>query len=88
MARRTVTIDEKIDRQKQVVSKYKARYEAELEVLERLMQIRDEELDKELLAAFHKSGLSHQDAINLLAKAPHQEDAEEDESEFFRKLTS
>ena len=61
MARRTVTIDEKIDRQKQVVSKYKARYEAELEVLERLMQIRDEELDKELLSAFRQSGLSHQD---------------------------
>jgi len=80
MARRTITIDEKIERQKQVVSKHKARYEAELEVLDKLMQIRNEELDKELLAAFHKSGLSHQDAINLLAKAPHQEDAEEDES--------
>ena len=63
MARRTVTIDEKIDRQKQVVSKYKARYEAELEVLERLMQIRDEELDKELLSAFRQSGLSRQNVI-------------------------
>ena len=68
MARRTVTIDEKINRQKQVVSKYKARYEAELEVLERLMQIRDEELDKELLSAFRQSGLSHQDAIFFLTK--------------------
>ena len=57
MARRTITIDEKIERQKQVVSKQKARYEAELEILDKLMQIREEELDKELLAAFHKSGL-------------------------------
>lgn len=80
MARRTITIDEKIERQKQVVSKHKARYEAELEVLDKLMQIRDEELDKELLAAFHKSGLSHQDVISLLAKIPYQEDAEDDES--------
>jgi len=80
MARRTITINEKIERQKQIVSKHKARYEAELEVLDKLMQIRDEELDKELLAAFHKSGLSHQDVINLLAKVPHQEDSEEDES--------
>jgi len=45
-----------------------------------LMQIRDEELDKELLAAFHKSGLSYRDAISLLAKIPHQEDSEENES--------
>ena len=80
MARRTITINEKIERQKQIVSKHKARYEAELEGLDKLMQIRDEELDKELLAAFHKSGLSHQDVINLLAKVPHQEDSEEDES--------
>lgn len=80
MARRTITIDEKIERQKQVVSKYKARYEAELEVLDKLMQIRDEELDKELLAVFHKSGLSHQDVINLLSKVPHQDDTEDDES--------
>ena len=80
MARRTITIDEKIERQKQVVSKYKARYEAELEVLDKLMQIRDEELDKELLAVFHKSGLSHQDVINLLSKVHHQEDTEDDES--------
>ncbi len=80
MARRTITINEKIERQKQIVSKHKARYEAELEVLDKLMQIRDEELDKELLAAFHNSGLSHQDVINLLANVPHQEDLEEDES--------
>ena len=80
MARRTITIDEKIERQKQVVSKQKARYEAELEILDKLMQIRDEELDKELLAAFHKSGLSHQKVIDLMAKVLCQEDAEDDES--------
>ena len=54
MARRTITIEEKIERQKQVVSKYKARYEAELETLDKLMQIRDTQLDKDLLATFHK----------------------------------
>ena len=80
MARRTITIDEKIERQKQVVSKHKARYEAELEVLDKLMQIRDEELDKKLHSAFHKSGLSHQDVIKLLAKSHHQEDVDNDES--------
>lgn len=68
MARRTITIEEKIERQKQVVSKHKARYEAELEKLDALMAIRDAELDKELLAVFHKSGMSHQEVINLLSK--------------------
>ena len=68
MARRTITIEEKIERQKQVVSKHKARYEAELEKLDALMAICDAELDKELLAAFHKSGMSHQEVINLLSK--------------------
>lgn len=68
MARRTITIEEKIERQKQVVSKHKARYEAELEKFDALMAIRDAELDKELLAAFHKSGMSHQEVINLLSK--------------------
>ena len=75
MARRTITIEEKIERQKQVVSKHKAKYEAELEKLDALMAIRDAELDKELLAAFHKSGLSHQDVINLMSKSM-AEDAE------------
>ncbi len=80
MARRTITIDEKIERQKQIVSKYKARYEAELETLDKLMQIRDEQLDKDLLAAFRKSGLSHQDVINFMAKKQRTDDDEEDES--------
>jgi len=41
------------------------------------MAIRDAELDKELLAAFHKSGLSHQEVINLMSKSK-AEDAEDD----------
>ncbi len=80
MARRTITIEEKIERQKQVVSKYKARYEAELETLDKLMQIRDEQLDKDLLDAFHKSGLSHQDVINFMAKKQSSDDDEDGES--------
>ena len=79
MARRTITIEEKIDRQKQVVSKQKAKFEAELQKLDQLMAIRDAELDKELLAAFHKSGLSHQDVIDLLARKTSNEDEDSDE---------
>ena len=82
MARRKITIDEKIDRQKQVVSKIKAKYEEELKVLDKLMEIRDAELDKELLAAFRKSGLSHQDVINLMAKGRSDDEDESSESYF------
>ena len=79
MARRTISIEEKINRQKQVVSKCKARYEEELKKLDKLMEIRDAELDKELLAAFRKSGLSHQDAINLMTRKRSDDDEESDE---------
>ena len=77
MARRTISIEEKIERQKQVVSKCKERYEMELKELDKLMQIRDEVLDKELLAAFRKSGMSHKDVINFITQH-HQKNDEED----------
>ena len=80
MARRTVTIEEKIERQKQVVSKHKARYEEELKKLDALMAVRDAELDKELLAVFHKSGLSHQDVINLMSKSQAADEEDDNES--------
>lgn len=79
MARRTISIEEKIERQKQVVSKHKAKFEAELQKLDQLMAIRDAELDKELLAVFHNSGLSHQEAIDLLAKNKSDEDEDSNE---------
>lgn len=75
MARRTISIEEKIENQKQIVSKCKAKYEAELKTLDKLMQLRDEELDKELLAAFRKSGLTHRDVIDFLThKQPENEE--------------
>ena len=38
MARRSISIEEKIETQKEMVSKAKDRYEAELEKLEKLMR--------------------------------------------------
>ena len=63
-----------------MVSKIKAKYEEELKVLDHLMEIRDAELDKELLAAFRKSGLSHQDVIALMKKCSLDDSEESDES--------
>ena len=49
MARRSISIEEKIEAQKELVSKAKDRYEAELDKLEKLMRKRDELRSKELI---------------------------------------
>ncbi len=49
MARRKISIDDRIEQQKLAVSKAKDRYEAELEQLNQLMKKRDEIRNKELL---------------------------------------
>lgn len=51
MARRSIPIEEKIEIQKEQVSKTKDRYEAELAKLEKLMRKRDELRSKELMDA-------------------------------------
>ena len=55
MARRKISIDDRIEQQKLVVSKAKDRYEAELEQLNQLMKKRDELRNKELLQAIEHS---------------------------------
>ena len=52
MARRSIPIEEKIETQKEQVSKAKDKYEAELDKLEKLMRKRDELRSKELMEAF------------------------------------
>ncbi len=55
MARRSISIEEKIEIQKGQVSKAKDRYETELAKLEKLMRKRDELRSKELMEAFTNS---------------------------------
>jgi len=52
MARRSIAIDEKISRQKEVVSSLKDKYDAALEELANLMKKKQELQGKELLNAF------------------------------------
>ena len=63
MARRSTLIEEKIEAQKELVSKAKDRYEAELDKLEKLMQKRDELRSKELMEAFASSERSFEDVM-------------------------
>lgn len=66
MARRKLSIDEKIEQQKLVVSKVKDRYEAELEELNQLMKKRDELRSKELLQAIEQSKRSFEEIMDFL----------------------
>ena len=66
MARRKLSIDNKIEQQKLVVSKTKDRYEAELEQLNQLMKKRDELRNKELLQAIEQSKRSFEEIIDFL----------------------
>ena len=67
MARTRMTIEEKIERQKEVVSKAKDKYEAALGELEKLMSKREEMRRKELMEAFMKSSRTYDEIMEFLA---------------------
>ena len=66
MTRRSTTIDEKIENQKDLVSKAKDRYERELEKLNTLMKKRNELQSKELMEAFTSSDKSFEEVMRFL----------------------
>ena len=66
MARRKISIDDRIEQQKLVVSKAKDRYEAELEQLNQLMKKQDEIRNKELLQAIKHSSRSFEEIMDFL----------------------
>ena len=66
MARRKLSIDDKIEQQKLVVSKAQDRYEAELEELNQLMKKRDELRNKEMLQTIEQSKRSFEEIIDFL----------------------
>lgn len=66
MARRKISIDDRIEQQKLVVSKAKDRYEAELEQLNQLMKKRDELRNKELFQAIEHSSRSFEEIMDFL----------------------
>lgn len=67
MARRSISIEEKIEIQKGQVSKAKNRYETELAKLEKLMRKRDELRSKELMEAFTNSERSFEEVMRFLS---------------------
>ncbi|MGL6199665.1 MAG: ErpK protein [Lachnospiraceae bacterium] len=66
MARRRITIDEKIQQQKHIISNIKDKYDAAVSQLEQLMKRRDELRNKELLDAFTSSDRSFEEIMTYL----------------------
>ena len=66
MARRSISIDEKIEQQKKVVFQLKDRYDAALAELDRLQQKRNELRNKELLKAIESSDRTYDENIAFL----------------------
>lgn len=66
MARRSISIDEKIEQQKKIVFNLKDKYEAALAELDRLQQKRIELRNKELLKAIENSNRSFNEIMAFL----------------------
>ncbi len=66
MAGRKIDIDEKIERAQEDVTKAKKKYDAAVEVLEKLMTRKREMQQKELLQAFADSGKSYEEIMQFL----------------------
>ena len=66
MARRKMTIDEKIERQKEVVSKAKDKYDAALDELKELMEKKNELNRKALLDAYDGGNVSVEEIIKFI----------------------
>ena len=66
MARRSISIDEKIEQQKKVVFQATDKYDAALAELDRLQQKRNELRNKELLKAIESSSRTYDEIIEFL----------------------
>ena len=76
MARARRSLDERIEEQKQVVSKAREHHEAEVNKLEQMMNKRDELQKKELMKAVEDSSRSFEEIMQFL-----QGDASSESSE-------
>ena len=66
MARRTITIDEKIERAQKEVIKAKQKYEAAVNELKELQERKKEIQSKELMSAFSESSRSYEEIMAFL----------------------
>ena len=80
MARARRSLDERIEEQKQVVSKAREHYEAEVNKLEQMMNKRDELQKKEFMKAVEDSSRSFEEIMQFLQGDAASESSEDVES--------
>lgn len=80
MARARRSLDERIEEQKQVVSKAREHYEAEVNKLKQMMNKRDELQKKELMKAVEDSSRSFEEIMQFLQGDASSESSEDVES--------
>ena len=68
MARRTVTLDEKILAAEAAVAKAKQKYDAAVDELEKLVARRREQDDKKVLAAYHAGDKTADEIVAFIQK--------------------
>ena len=66
MARRTIPIDEKIEKAQEDVVRAKERYDKALESLRLLMEKKDEQKKEELISVIDDCGISYDEIIKML----------------------
>jgi hypothetical protein len=72
--RTRITIDDKIEAQKLVVSRAKDKYDAAVDELERLYKLRDEEHRKDILKRLATSKRTYEEIIKFLEAEPEKND--------------
>lgn len=74
MARRTITLDEKIHRAEAAVTAAKAKYDAALDELEKLVTKRKQQDDKKVLEAYHSSDKTADEIIAFIQSSHKREE--------------
>lgn len=74
MARRTITLDERIKKAEAAVATTKAKYDAALDELEKLVTKRKQQDDKKVLEAYHAGDKTADEIIGFIQSAPQKED--------------
>ncbi len=74
MARRTITLDEKIKKAEAVVASTKAKYDAALDQLEKLVTKRKQLDDKKVLEAYHAGDKTADEIVAFIQSTHKQEE--------------
>ena len=76
MARRTISLDDKIDKAEAAVIAAKAKYDKALDELEKLVTKRKQMDDKRVLEAYHASEKTVDEIVDFLLSKETEEEAE------------